>query len=87
LDLARGESVKQFSDEIRKAPIESYPSLRLGKNLCLQDPFVSGAALVHEEEVLNMTAFSHDGNKSDGEKIPFQGFSQRKRRSKEVPGS
>jgi hypothetical protein len=77
---ARGESVRQFLEGIRKAPIESYPSLALGQNLRFQDYSVSGAALVHGGRVLHLSAFSHNGRKNEGKKVPFQGFSQRKKR-------
>jgi hypothetical protein len=51
---ARGESVRQFMEGIRRARGESYPSLGLGENLRFQDSFVSGAALVHEGRVLHV---------------------------------
>lgn len=75
------ESTKAFLEGIRKAPGESYPSLGLGENLRFQDNFISGAALVHDGKVLHLSAFSHNGQKNDGNKVPFQRFSQRRRRT------
>jgi hypothetical protein len=78
---ARGESVRQFMEGIREARGESYASLGLGENLRFQDSFFSGAALVHGGRVLHLSAFSHNGQKDDGKKVPFQRFPQRKKRT------
>jgi hypothetical protein len=77
----KAESARQFLEGIRKAPGESYPSLGLGENLRFQDSFVSGAALVYEGRVLHLSAFSHNGRKNEGKRVPSQRFSQRKKRT------
>jgi hypothetical protein len=74
------ESVRRFLEGVQKAPGKSHPSLGLGENVQFEDKSVSGATLVHEGKVLHLSAFSHHGHKSDGAKVPFQRFSQRKRR-------
>ncbi len=56
---AKVESVSQFLKGIQKAPVESYGSLGLGENLRFQDSFVSGAALVHEGKILQLSAFKN----------------------------
>ena len=78
---AKVESVRQFIDGIGKVRGESYSSLGLGENLRFQDSFVTGAALVHDGKILHLLSFSHNGYKSDGNRVPLQRFSQRRRRS------
>ena len=75
------ESVRHFLERVQKAPGKSHPSLGLGENIRVEDNSVSGASLVHEGRVLHLSAFSHNGHKSDGNRVPFQRFSQRKRKS------
>jgi len=43
-------------------------------------PFVSGAALTQEGRVLYLSAFSHPGQMESETKVPFQRFSQRRKR-------
>jgi hypothetical protein len=74
------ESVRRFLEWVQKAPGESHPSLGLGENVRFENNSVSGASLVHEGRVLHLSAFSHNGQKSDGNRVPFQRFSQRKKR-------
>jgi hypothetical protein len=74
------ESVRHFLEGVQKAPGRSHPSLGLGENIRFEDDLFSGASLVHEGRVLHLSAFSHNGHKSDATKVPFQRFSQRKRR-------
>jgi hypothetical protein len=78
---AKGESVRQFLEGIRKASVESYASLGLGENLRFQNSSLFGAALVHEGRVLQLSAFSHNGRQNYDKKVPFQRFSQRKKRT------
>jgi hypothetical protein len=75
------ESIRRFLEGVRKAPGKTHPSLGLGENIRFEDDSVSGASLVHEGRVLHLSAFSHKDNNFDGAKVPFQRFSQRKRRS------
>jgi len=75
------ESVRHFLEGVQKAPGKSHPSLGLGENIRFENNSVSGASLVHEGRVLHLSAFSHNGQKSDSTQVPFQRFSQRKRRS------
>jgi hypothetical protein len=73
-------AVRRFLEGVRRAPKKAYPSLGLGENVRVQGPFVSGAALVQEGRVLHLSAFSHPGQRESGTKVPFQRFSQRRRR-------
>ena len=74
------ESVRHFLEGVQKAPGKSHPSLGLGENIRFEDDLVSGASLVHDGGVLHLSAFSNNSHKSDGSRVPFQRFSQRKRR-------
>jgi len=65
---------------IRQAPRKSYPSLGLGENVRAEGPFVTGAALVYNETILHLPAFGHDGKIDEKTKVPYQRFSQRRRR-------
>jgi hypothetical protein len=75
------ESVRRFLEGVQKAPGKSHPSLGLGEYIRFENNSVSGASLVHEGRVLHLSAFSHNAHKSEGNRVPFQRFSQRKRRS------
>jgi hypothetical protein len=89
LDWAREEkegqvaaaAVRQFLEGVGRAPKKAYPSLGLGENIRVEGPFVSGAAMVHDGKVLHLSAFSHPGQRENASKVPFQRFSQRRRRS------
>jgi len=74
------ESVKHFLEWVQKAPGKSHPSLGLGENIRFEDNFVTGAALLHEEKVLHLSAFCHNCKGNDNIKVPFQRFSQRIKR-------
>jgi hypothetical protein len=78
--IAAGD-IKRFLEGIRNAPRKSYPSLGLGENIRAEGPFVSGAALVYKETVLHLSVFSHDEKVEDNPKVPYQSFSQRRRRT------
>jgi hypothetical protein len=43
------------------------------------EPSVSGAASVHEGKVLHLSALSHPGQGRNGNRVPLQRFSQRRR--------
>jgi len=73
-------SVRRFLEGVRRAPKKAYPSPGLGENVRVQGPFVSGAALVQEGRVLHLSAFSHPRQRESGRKVPFQRFSQRRKR-------
>jgi len=75
------ESVRHFLEGVQKAPGKFHPSLGLGENVRFEDASVIGAALAHEGKALHLSAFSHNGHKNDGIKVPFQRFSQRKKKS------
>jgi hypothetical protein len=66
---------------IREAPPKSYASLGLGENIRAEGPFVSGAGLVHKEAVLHFSAFAHEGKKGEEPRVPYQRFSQRKKKT------
>jgi hypothetical protein len=74
------ESVRHFLEGVQNAPGKPHASLGLGENIRFEDDSVSGASLVHEGRVLHLSAFNHNGHKNDGTRVPFQRFSQRKRR-------
>ncbi len=76
----RPDNVRRFMEGFRGVAGKSYPSLGLGENIRFQDDVISGAALVHEGRVLHLSAFSHFGHKNDRSRVPFQRFSQRRRR-------
>ncbi|MBM4332980.1 MAG: hypothetical protein FJ117_17500 [Deltaproteobacteria bacterium] len=76
-----GESVRHFLEGVQNAPGKPHPSLGLGENIRFEDNSVSGASLVLDGRVMHLSAFSHSGHKSDGPRIPYQRFSQRKKRS------
>ncbi len=75
------ESVRHFLEGVQNAPGKTHASLGLGENIRVEDDSVSGAALVQDGKVLHLSAFSHNGHKNDGTRVPFQRFSKRKRRS------
>ena len=75
------ESARRFFEGVQKAPGKSHPSLGLGEYIRFEDKSVSGTVLVHDCRVLHLSAFSHKGHESDGGRIPFQRFSQRRKRS------
>ena len=72
--------IRRFMEGIQKAPRKSYPSLGLGENIRAEGPFISGAALVYNESVLHLSAFAHEGKRDEKFGVPYQRFSQRKRR-------
>ncbi|MBM4305132.1 MAG: hypothetical protein FJ123_00200 [Deltaproteobacteria bacterium] len=74
------ESVRLFLEGVQNAPGKTHPALGLGENIRFEDNYVSGASLVLDGRVVHLSAFSHNGHKNDGTGIPFQRFSQRKRR-------
>mgnify|MGYP006957770064 CR=1 FL=1 len=73
------EAVRRFMEGVRNAPRKSYPSLGLGENIRAEGPFVSGAALIFNEAVLHLSAFSHDERVDEDPKVPYQRFSLRRR--------
>ena len=74
------ESVRRFLEDVQNAPGKPHPSLGLGENIWLEDDFVTGAALVHEEKILHLSAFCHYCRENSHTKVPFQRFSQRIKR-------
>ena len=72
--------IRRFMEGIREAPRKSYASLGLGENIRAEGLFVSGAVLVHNESVLHFSAFVHEGKQGEEPRVPYQRFSQRKRR-------
>jgi hypothetical protein len=79
-DNVAAADVRRFLEGVRNAPRKNYPSLGLGENIRAEGPFVSGAALVYNESVLHLSAFAHDGKRDEKFGVPYQRFSQRKRR-------
>ncbi len=80
-DRTAAGDIRGFMEGIQKAPRKSYASLGLGENIRAEGPFVSGASLVLKENFLHFSAFVHDGNKNEEPRIPYQRFSQRRRRT------
>ena len=76
----RDEDGRRLLEGLRRVPGKPYSSLGRGENVRFQDDSFSGAALVHEGRVLHLSAFSHFGHKNDRSRVPFQRFSQRRRR-------
>jgi hypothetical protein len=72
--------IRRFLEGVQKAPQKTYPSLGLGENIRFQGPFVSGAALVYKEGVFHLSAFAHEGKIDEGPRVPYQRFSQRRRK-------
>ena len=79
-DRVPAASVRRFLEGVRRASEKTYPSLGLGRNVRVDRPFVSGAAMVHDGKVLHLSAFSHPGQGERGTKVPFRRFSQRRKR-------
>ncbi len=75
-----GESVRRFLEGVQVAPGKSHPSLGLGEYIRFENNSVSGASLVHDGRVLHLSAFRYNGHKGDGSRVPFQRFSERRRR-------
>lgn len=74
-----GESMKGFLEGVRNSPGKFYPSLGLGESLRFQNTAVAGAALVHEEKILHLSAFACEEEHPGGNKVSFQRFSRRRR--------
>jgi hypothetical protein len=73
--------VRRFLEGVQNAPQKTYPSLGLGENIRFQGPFVSGAALIYNGTVFHLSAFGHDDKGTAEVKVPFQRFSQRRRKT------
>lgn len=78
--VATGD-IRRFMEGVRNAPKKGYPSLGLGENIRPEGPFVSGAALLYNETVIHLSAFSHDERVDEDPKVPYQRFSQRRRKT------
>jgi hypothetical protein len=76
--VATGD-IRRFMEGVRNAPKKGYPSLGLGENIRPEGPFVSGSALLYNETVIHLSAFSHDERVDEDPKVPYQRFSQRRR--------
>jgi hypothetical protein len=72
--------VRRFLEGVQNAPQKTYPSLGLGENIRFQGPFVSGAALINDGSVLHLSAFQSQDNDEIKPKVPYQRFSQRRRK-------
>jgi hypothetical protein len=72
--------IRRFLEGVQKAPQKTYPSLGLGENIRFQVPFVSGAALIYNGTVFHLSAFGHDDKGTAEVKVPFQRFSQRRKK-------
>ena len=73
--------VRRVLEGVQKAPQKTYPSLGLGENIRFQGPFVSGAALSNDGFVLHLSGFQNQGSDEIKPKIPYQRFSQRRRKT------
>jgi len=74
-------SIRRFMEGINGASRKVFLSLGLGDNIRIEGPFVTGAALIYKETVLHLSVFSHDEKVEDNPKVPYQSFSQRRRRT------
>ena len=72
--------IRRFMEGVQSAPQKTYPSLGLGENIRFQGPFVSGAALIYNGTVFHLSAFGHDDKGTAEVKVPFQRFSQRRKK-------
>ena len=72
--------IRRFMEVVQNAPQKAYPSLGLGENIRFQGPFVSGAALLHDGFVLHLSGFQNQGSDEIKPKVPYQIFSQRRRK-------
>lgn len=70
-----------FLEEIRKAKVETHPSVALGEDLRFESDKVTGFSLVVNDEVLHLSVFAKRscGHKEDG-CTPMERFSRRRRR-------
>ena len=73
--------IRRFLEGVQNAPQKTYPSLGLGENIRFQGPFVSGAALLNDGFVLHLSGFQNQGSDEIKPKVPYQRFSQRKKRT------
>jgi hypothetical protein len=78
---APAADIRGFLEGVQKAPQKIYPSLGLGENIRFQGPFVFGAALLNDGFVLHLSAFQSQGNEETKPKVPYQRFSQRRRKN------
>jgi hypothetical protein len=73
--------LRRLLEGVQKAPQKTYPSLGLGENIRFQGLFVSGAALINDGFVLHLSAFQSQGDEEIKAKVPYQRFSQRRRKT------
>ncbi|MDY0311411.1 MAG: hypothetical protein RBR20_04730 [Desulfobacterales bacterium] len=75
------EQARRFLASAAKAKIDSHRSVGLGETLTLESRIASGAALVHEERLLHLSAFLKTGGQKIGHRVGFQRYSRRRQRS------
>jgi hypothetical protein len=76
----RPETIMLFLETLGKTGTSTYPSIGLGEGVRLQGESVSGAALVHENRVLHLSAFKHDAQSRTRSSGLLQRFSLRRLR-------
>jgi hypothetical protein len=75
------DQARRFLASAAKAKTESHRSVGLGENLTLESRIAAGAALVHEDRVVHLSAFRKTGRQKPGGRVGFQRYSSRRQRS------
>jgi len=71
----------KFFDSVRTASDSSHRSVALGKDIRLESSAVTGFALIHDKNILHLSAFARqNGNKENNRSSRLQRFSQRRGR-------
>jgi hypothetical protein len=69
---APSDQARRFLASAAKAKTESHPSVGLGETLTLESGIAAGAALVHEDRVVHLSAFRKAGRQKPGGRVGFQ---------------
>jgi hypothetical protein len=78
---ALSDQARRFLASAAKAKTESHRSVGLGETLTLESRIASGAALVHEDRLVHLSAFRKTGQQKPGSRMGFQRYSRRRQRS------
>ena len=61
-------ATKDFLEQVRKAKGESYAAIGIGEDLRLTDEHLAGGALIAEDRVVHLAAFSFDKSE-EGDRV------------------
>jgi hypothetical protein len=78
---APSDQARRFLASTAKAKTEFHRSVGLGETLTLESRTAAGAALVHEDRVVHLSAFRKTGQQKPGGQVGFQRYSRRRQRS------